>query len=284
MEKIIIQKTNKVKVSNDTTVKVITSENEEIMIVKNSLRHQNNLRNIKRISKKQYIDKTTGEIKTYKNNNEYKSKSAIKKEMKKLKELIEVYFKGKDTLFVTLTCKRNIEDIKVIKNYFKQFIRRLKCKYPNIAYIYKYERSINTNSWHVHLLLRYINNEEIYISNETIFKMWKVGFIKTKKVKSERKEKTNLSDNNCNIDYGSDNLFEYITKTSQLYDVPQGEIIYGKSKNLKSLETKIVEFGEIKDKLKNEYVEVGGNRFVIRNAENNKILNIHQKKIYVKFE
>ena len=62
-----------------------------------------------------YLDTETGEIKEYEKK-EFKEEKEIKKSMKELKKLILYHFQGnKNELFITLTCKDDVTEIKVQK-------------------------------------------------------------------------------------------------------------------------------------------------------------------------
>jgi len=154
--------------------------------VKHSWRKPDNLKRYIKKDKYNYIDTKTGEIKPYKKSKKiYKTSKEINKRMEELRQLILYNFQGnKNELFITLTCRDNVIDIKDIKKYTSYFMKRLKRKYKpkkKFEYIYKFERMEN-DKWHVHILLKDIKNKTLFIPNDEIEKLWKRGITKTQRI------------------------------------------------------------------------------------------------------
>ena len=175
-------------IPNNAKVKMIKAGNR--IIIKNSWKSNSNLKHYKKLPGGKYEDKNTNTIKEYKKS-EYKSKVSINKNMKQLKLLLLCNFlPNHNTLFLTLTCRNDVTDIKEIREYTRQFIRRLKRKYQQyeFLYVYKFERGSSCTKWHVHILLRDTKNKEIanVITNEDITELWKQGFTCIKQVKKRR--------------------------------------------------------------------------------------------------
>ena len=123
-----------------------------------------------------------GEIKKYlEDENQYKGKELLKQNMKKLKELIYLNFDAyTNTLMITLNLDQHnaTTNLKLMKNYLRNFFRRLKLRYKNFydfGYIYKCERQENKN-WHTHILLKDMKNRKIFLDNYTISEIWGKGF------------------------------------------------------------------------------------------------------------
>lgn len=190
---------------------------------------------VKKISKNEYMIIETGEVLEYKNHAENRSqnKEGLRKTFKKIRELINTNFTGeKNELAFTITYADNMTDNKVLYVDFKNFMKRLRYKYPKVEYISVVEPQ-ERGSWHCHILLKFIDLKKIYIPNKEINEMWGNGFVTVKAIKQ-------------NVD----NLGAYLS--AYLGDVPvdfenqenlaelmhSGIIKVGKSINIKEVEIK----------------------------------------------
>ena len=163
-------------ISNDKYVKVTRYDNQnEIDILDNSVR-MNPLKNIRKISKYEYKDLMTHRIYKY-NLNEFKSPESVKKSINKLRKLLNNNFFGnKNELFITLTTESFVKsDITSMNKYFKKFIRKLKKLYKDkkFEYVYVLESCTMNDDWHIHLLLKDINNRILHIENGIISQLWR---------------------------------------------------------------------------------------------------------------
>lgn len=249
------------------------------VIIKNSWRKPKNLSNFPRVDKSHYQDKKTGDIKEYKKR-QYKGMNALKDSMNGLKDMIELNFKGNyNEIFLTLTCDKNVTDIKEIKKYTTKFIRRLKFKYPDkhFEYIYKYERNIENPKWHVHILLKDENHARLFIPNKIICKLWEKGITYAQKVyKGRIKVDENTGKKR------EESVSNYMSKTTQLYDVPINEYIYYPSQGIKRPTKKKMIYKDAKRTIKNGYKMQDEETILIRNAETKHLLNKHKKETYVR--
>ena len=180
--KIYFEEGENYNLPKESKVQVVDCGNK--IIIKHSWRNSNNLKKYIRKDKDHYIDIDTGELLEYSRKSQYKTKKEIVKAMKYLRELIQANFKGNfNELFITVTCRNEVTDIRKIKRYAKYFIKKLKKKYPEkqFEYIYKFERQENQN-WHIHFLIKDIKNKQLYIPNENIETIWNRGFTKTQRV------------------------------------------------------------------------------------------------------
>lgn len=253
------------KILDDDTVKIATNLNEDSFIVKNSLKQNHHFSKFKKLSKDKYLDIETGEIKEYKQN-EYKTEKSLKRSMNKVRELLELNFTDKtNCLFVTLTTANlnGFNDIKIVKKYFEKFKRKLTAKYKDIAYVAKFERNSNGN-WHVHLLMKYLDNRPIFIDNNEIKKIW-----------GNNTKTTSVNKQDIN------KVIDYMAKTSQLYNVPKDVELFTKSKNLRVKREKMT-FKEFKEKIQDNYYKISQKAIVVRHIMTNKILNLHKKMIFIK--
>lgn len=240
--------------------------------IKRSWRKPRNLRRYKRIGKNHFIDLSTGKINEYKNKNKFKTKKEITKAMKKLKELILYNFKGNlNELFITLTCANDITDLIEIKRYTKYFIKRLKRKYNNkkIEYIYKFEKMEN-GRWHVHLLIKDTKHKTLYIKNKEIEQIWKKGITKTQRITRKNNKK------------GANGIADYMSKETQLKEVPIGERIFIKSRGIKEPIEKEMTYENAKEDIGNDYDLVHEETTLVKRKDTNKIINSHKKEVYKK--
>lgn len=272
-------------IPKESTVKVL--ETEKGIVIKNTSKSTRSLREISRTSKSEYMNLKTGEIKQYEKP-KYKTASTIKHNMNGLKLLLKTNFTFKDNMvFITLTCKNKIEDLEVIRDYNKKFLRKLREKYNSykLTYIYKFERQQNY-SWHVHILVKDENNKKIYIPNEDIKKMWGKGYTFIQKVKKGGTIKVDLTDRKNEVEATAGDVstvFEYMVKTTQLFDVPNGKQVYGHSSNIKLPKAVTMKYAEAKKILKSINAKlVRENTILIKDVKTNYIINKHKTEEYRK--
>lgn len=177
---------------------------------------------IKKISKNEYMIIETGEVLEYQNHaeNRSQSKEGLRKTFKKIRELINTNFTGdKNELAFTITYGLNMTDSKVLYIDFKNFIKRLRYKYPKVEYMSVVEPQ-ERGAWHCHILLKFMDVKKIYIPNKEINEMWGNGFVRVNAIKKD-----------------IDNLGAYLS--AYLGDIP---IDYDDSTNV----TELVHLGIIK--------------------------------------
>lgn len=194
MEKVYFEEGENYRINRAKKIKITTfdiSKKIEILDKSNSV---NGFENIKKISKKEYYDEKLGQIVEYKRH-PYKTKDSLSKSMKRLKNKLKNNFIGdSNELFITLTTEKPVLEIQEIKLYFENFWNKLKSKYDGLEYAYVLEKNTNTKGWHIHLLIKDMKNSKLYISNETIEKIWGKGFTKTSRVSSKTKAKTRINE------------------------------------------------------------------------------------------
>ena len=131
--------------------------------------------NIKRLSKNQYIDNNTGEIKEYRYS-DYKTLENIKQQFKKIPRLIKGYFNGDSTeQFITLTYSYTMNDPYILSYDFKKFIRKVNRRYGKCRYIYIKEPN-RKGSWHIHSIIKRLDGETFNITDEILRALWKNGY------------------------------------------------------------------------------------------------------------
>ncbi len=77
--------------------------------------------------------------------------------------------------FATFTYGYPMTDTKQVQLDFKKCWAKLKYRYPNLGYIAVIEPQENGN-WHLHVFLKNMNNEKLYIPKEVLDKVWDKGF------------------------------------------------------------------------------------------------------------
>lgn len=253
------------KILDDDTVRVATNKEGDTFIVKNTLKQNHNIGKYRRLNKDEFINIETGEIRKF-NIGNFKSEKSIRRSMNKLRELIELNFTNTNFLFITLTTANldGFNDIKIVKNHFKKFIRKLTAKYKDIAYVAKFEQHKNGN-WHIHLIVKYLDNKPIFIDNDKIIK--KIWGNNTYTELANKKD--------------IEKVIAYMTKTTQLNNVPKDFELFTKSKNLRVKREKMT-FKEFKESIKNNCYKVSEKAIIVRHIMTNKILNLHKKIIFKK--
>lgn len=298
--KIYFEEGENYNLPKESEVQVIECGNK--IIIKNSWRKSNNLKRYIKKDKEHYIDTETGEIIKYSKNSPYKTQKEKKKAMNELKELIQANFKGNfNELFITVTCRDEIRDIRKIKRYAKYFIKKLRKKYPEkqFEYIYKFERQENQN-WHIHFLIKDIKSKQLYIPNEDIEAIWNRGFTKTQRVydgySTEERMLTQedeelLSEEEATMNEvlksikitGSFGIVNYMGKTNQLTNFPRGERIYVKSKGIIPPNKTNMKYKEALDKIRNDkYYCMNETTIIVKSSLNDKIINRHKIEEYRK--
>lgn len=140
------------------------------------------LNTIKKMSKTEYMVIETGEIMEY-NLSENKSENiaSLKKTFRRSRDLINNNFEGaSNELHVTLTYREHMTDSKRLYKDFEAFWKRFKRRYgQNIDYLSIVEPHAD-GKWHAHVLIRFNDEEKIFIPNDDIAEIWRQGFTKTK--------------------------------------------------------------------------------------------------------
>lgn len=270
-------------IPDNADVKLTMSDKK--IILKNSWRLPVNFSKFKRISSRTYLNKDDGEIYYYKRRN-FKSKETIRKNMKKLELLIKLYFTNKrdNIIFITLTCKDNVQDMEIMRIYTRKFLRKLKGKYSqyDFMYIYKFERQLR-GSWHTHILIKDTNNKKIFLPYDELTKLWKFGNIYLQTVKEgfiDPYYNKKIYDENSYDNHPKEKLLKYMCKTTQLYGVPNGKQIYGKSNNIKVKTIRTKNY-QAKEMIKNEGAELyKESTILVQDTETNIIRNKHKTEEY----
>ena len=157
-----------------------------------------------------------------------------------------------------------------------------------------------------------MKNKELFISNEDISKIWKIGFTQTKRVKRKKLydftkkaeapktsgandkkvgagagDKTRAEDKddeNNDEEDDIDILANYMAKDSQLDGKIQKEVrLFSSSRGILRPQIQRVTNREAKEMMKSKGMHfIESNTIIIKNEENGKIINTHYTEVYKK--
>lgn len=197
-----------------------------------------------------YVVLETGEIKNMNQESEKRTDNldSVRRTMKRLRRLIGANFVSnkinrKDQLWITLTYREDVNATdknspEIVYKDFKRFIRKLREKYNStIEYIAVLEPQAS-GRWHLHVLMKTMNNSKLYIPNSDIEKLWGKGFTSTKRLKNSDNVSAYVMAyvSNIEIDLKSSDkgkaISKKVIKGGRLSFYPKGIRIYRRSRNL----------------------------------------------------
>lgn len=250
-----------------------------------------------KLSKDDYIVKSTGEVKQYKHS-EVRTDNIdnLRRTFKKIRNLINNnFFGGDNELMFTGTYRENMTDSKRLYDDFRKFMMKVKYKYGHVEYLSIVEPQAR-GAWHCHVLLKFMDVQKIYIPNSEIADLWGQGFVTVRRL---RKDVDNLGaylsaylgDIEVNA-YNEEVIKEYTSsakvveykeievdgqkkkfvKGGRLHLYPSGMNIYRKSRGIKEPKIETVDYWDIDDiqDLKPSYVSAVS----ICDDDNNELNNI----------
>ena len=204
----------------------------------------------KEIKGHRYVVLQTGEIKNMNQESEKRTDNldSVRRTMKRLRRLIGANFVSneinrKDQLWITLTYREDVNATdknspEIVYKDFKRFIRKLREKYnPTIEYIAVLEPQAS-GRWHLHVLMKTMNNSKLYIPNSDIENLWGKGFTSTKRLKNSDNVSAYVMAyvSNVEIDLKSSDKgkanSKKVIKGGRLSFYPKGIRIYRRSRNL----------------------------------------------------
>lgn len=132
-----------------------------------------------RLSKTEYLNKETGEIKYYKKTEtRNQNPNEVRKTFKALRRLINYNFcAGNNEKFITLTYGKLQKNPKEVNRDFRHWWKLIKKHFPSLEYICVTEYQAN-GSIHLHLLVKDIDNEDLPLEQELLNETWRKGFSK----------------------------------------------------------------------------------------------------------
>ena len=225
-----IKKIEGFEIPSNSIVKLVICGNILKVVYSNII--SNNLENYKKISKNEMLDLKSGEIIQFQKSETRKDNIvSLKRTITRLRDLINCNFLGADNeLFITLTYKENMTDYKKLYKDFDLFFKKLKYRFKDIEFCYiSAIEPQKRGAWHVHLLLKALNKDYLYIDNSVIAELWGNGFCQTQRIDS--------------VDNVGAYLCSYLTdllddgggkkKGARLHMYPAGINIYRCSRNCK---------------------------------------------------
>lgn len=226
----------------------------------------NRKNHIKKLSKDEYVDLATGEIKDFEHSeNRQQNYNSLRQTFKRLRYLINNNFTGEgNELHIILTYKKNMTDSKQLYKDFQNFIDRLRYKYKkdsSIDYLTVVEPQ-GRGAWHCHVLMRFNELDKVYIKNNDLRALWGLGFVTIKSLKqvdnigaylSAYLADVELTEENLLEVYESDKKFEVkevegkkFIKGGRLHMYPPGMNLYRKSKGIVEPERVEMRYKDIK--------------------------------------
>lgn len=212
--KVSVQSVENFDIPDNAMVTVHTTQNQFEVVYSGTSANSTNTKNTK--SNKKKNNRIRDGTSTPK---ECKTIDDFLRSYKKLLRIIKFYFQHKNAIFITLTYSAAMEDIARLSLDYKNFIRKFRRRYKDIYSIYIREPQ-NNGSWHIHCIIRMVNNTPINITSEELTKMWRMGQSDVRDV------------------YNINGICEYFNITKQhkrhlLTYYPPNMRIYGCSKNMK---------------------------------------------------
>jgi len=127
-----------------------------------------------RMSKDEYVDTNTGELKKYKKNvQNHRTKESLAKQYKNLPKYIKGNFEGNETeKMITLTYSKHMNDLKRLSKDINVFMRKLNKRYPSSVYVYVKEPS-ESGSWHIHIIFKRLDGKVLDITEAEVLSLWK---------------------------------------------------------------------------------------------------------------
>lgn len=192
-----------------------------------------------KLSKTEYLDKETGEIKNYKNTKtRNQNPKELRKTFKALRRLINHNFCAKSNeKHITLTYRKLMQDYKQVNKDFRQWWRIIKKHFPSLEYICVTEYQAR-GSIHLHILVKDIDNEDLPLEQTLLNETWKHGLSKVTDIKNV----TNLGayfsarftdlDLNENEDIQKENTSKLILKGARLKYYKTNQRIFTTSRGI----------------------------------------------------
>ena len=281
-------------IPNEEGVKVTTYKNGRAKVT-HIKTPSNNLAKYRRRGN-EIINTETGEI-TECEIHKLKTDKTIKRTMKEtIRPLLENnFFGGVNELFVTLTFANDMNDFRELSRYFNNFWNRLKYKYKDLDLdcLAVKEMQQNRKSWHLHLIMKELNNKYLYISNNEMARIWGLGLTKVSRINKEDKqidedineEKSMehtlyIPNENFNISKVIDYMCKLETKSGE---IPSAGRIHIKKGKLELPKIERMIYGDANNTILKDASLVREDTLLLRNPDTEFILNyIHTEEWQLK--
>lgn len=190
-----------------------------------------------KLSKAEYLDKETGEIKKYKKTEtRNQNPNELRKTFKALRRLINYNFCGKSNeKHITLTYGKLQTDHKQVNKDFRQWWKVIKKHFPSLEYICVTEYQAS-GSIHLHILVKDIDNEDLPLEQTLLNETWTKGFSKVTDIESNSNLgayfSARFTDLDLNEDIENENTSKLILKGARLKYYPTGQKIFTTSRGI----------------------------------------------------
>lgn len=191
-----------------------------------------------RLSKREFLDKTTGEIKYYKKTEtRNQNPSEVRKTFKALRRLINYNFcGGNNEKHITLTYGKLQKDYKQVNKDFRQWWRKIKKYFPSLEYICVIEYQAS-GSIHLHILVKDTENEDLPLDKTLLNETWTKGFSEVTEIKNVSNLGAYFSARFTDIDLKeediqNENTSKLILKGARLKYYKTGQKIFTRSKGI----------------------------------------------------
>lgn len=182
-----VKKVDAVQIQDFQNVTVTRMSNHLVEI--QHMARKNTKNNIQKLSKDEYVDLSTGEIKEFnKTVNRSQAANSLRQTFKKLRYLINNNFVGADNeLFICPSYRGELQTrdhIKVGQDYDK-FLKRLRYEYKDISCIeaIKVLEPHASGNWHMHVLLKFPDVKKIFIPFADLNRIWGHGSVTVRALK-----------------------------------------------------------------------------------------------------
>lgn len=218
------------------------------------------LEKYRRISKDSYIHVETGAIFEYEKASENRAENvnSLRHTFAAMRRLINRNFVGKkDEKHITLTYAENETDTEKVYKDFKKFWQRFKRKYGKAEYIAVLEPQ-ERGAWHMHLLVKLIDNPDLFIRNdEELEPLWGHGWTTCKSITGVDNVGAYLTAYLSDVELDPEKADQLLVgvkevkgkkyiKGARLYMYPTGVQLYRHSRGMIVPEPELAKYGDIK--------------------------------------
>ena len=233
-----------------------------------------------RLSKTEYVDKETGEIKKYRTSKtREENPNELRKTFKALRRLINYNFcGGNNEKHITLTYGKLQKDYKQVNSDFRHWWKLIKKHFPSLEYICVTEYQAS-GSIHLHVLVKDIDNEDLPLEQTLIDETWKNGFSTVKDIKNVSNLgayfSARFTDIDLNEDIQNENTSKLILKGARLKFYKTGQKIFTTSRGIVRNKGQTVTQEELEEITKGAKLVYADSKIITKINENGKeyILN-----------
>lgn len=190
-----------------------------------------------RLSKTEYVDKETGEIKKYnKTKTRNQNPNELRKTFKLLRRIINYNFcAGNNEKHITLTYGKLQKNPKEVNRDFRQWWKLIKKHFPSLEYICVTEYQAS-GSIHLHVLVKDIDNEDLPLDKTLLNETWTKGFSEVTEIKNVSNLgayfSARFTDLDLNEDIENENANKLILKGARLKFYKTGQKIFTTSRGI----------------------------------------------------